>query len=453
MKKKLSLFSITMISIIAVDSIRTLPVSAELGFHLIFFYVAGGLLFLLPTAFIAAELASTWPETGGLYIWITKALGPKTGFIAAWFLWLYNLIWFPTILMFMALTLGYCVGFSFSDHPKIILLGVVALFWLLTFINCFGVKTSSFISNIGAVIGTLLPIAIIILVGWLWVDKGLPVQIHPHIKDILPTMNNHNLGLLTGVIFGLVGMEVSATFAGDVKSPRKHFPIALFVAAGIILLTLIGGSYVVAMVIPNQQLNLATGVIATFSTMFTKLHLQALTPFLGALILIGSLGGMSTWMAGPSRSLMAAAQKGYGLAILGHTNRFDAPAKTLIIQAIVVTILCSVFLLFPNFNSAYWLLTDATSQLSIVIYLLLFISAIVLKVKYPNKPRAFAIPGGLWSMVIIAGLALITCFIIFILGFIPPQSLHIAKITRYETLLVLSLVVALFSGLWVYQRS
>ena len=80
--KSISIFGICMFSIIAVDSIRALPINAAYGPALVSTLLLGGLLFLLPCALISAELASAWPQDGGLYVWVREAFGLKTAFVA-----------------------------------------------------------------------------------------------------------------------------------------------------------------------------------------------------------------------------------------------------------------------------------------------------------------------------------------------------------------------------------
>jgi hypothetical protein len=66
--KVLSVFTLMMINVIAVDSLRTLPISAEYGSSLIFYYVVAAVCFFIPTALVTAELATGWPNTGGAYV-------------------------------------------------------------------------------------------------------------------------------------------------------------------------------------------------------------------------------------------------------------------------------------------------------------------------------------------------------------------------------------------------
>ena len=59
---KLSVFSIIMITITSVDSIRNLPGAALLGSHAISFFVLAGLCFFVPTALVCAEMSTTYPK-------------------------------------------------------------------------------------------------------------------------------------------------------------------------------------------------------------------------------------------------------------------------------------------------------------------------------------------------------------------------------------------------------
>src|SRR3990167_7672442 len=103
--KRLSVFSLTMMNVIAVDSLRNLAVSAEYGAALISFYIIAAIFFYIPSVLIGAELATGWPQTGGAYIWIREAFGRRWGFLGMCLQWGYNVVWYPTILSFIAGTL------------------------------------------------------------------------------------------------------------------------------------------------------------------------------------------------------------------------------------------------------------------------------------------------------------------------------------------------------------
>ena len=109
-KKVLSVFSLTMINVIAVDSLRNLPISAEYGFSIIFYYLIAAFVFFIPIALVAAELATGWPKLGGMYVWSKEAFGPKAGLVTIWLQWIYNIVWYPTILAFLATIAAYLIN-------------------------------------------------------------------------------------------------------------------------------------------------------------------------------------------------------------------------------------------------------------------------------------------------------------------------------------------------------
>src|ERR1700733_6792878 len=77
--------SIALISLAAVLTLRSLPAIAEYGWSSIAYYLLGAVLFFIPLALVAAELATGWPRAGGLYAWVKEAFGDRWGFLAIWF--------------------------------------------------------------------------------------------------------------------------------------------------------------------------------------------------------------------------------------------------------------------------------------------------------------------------------------------------------------------------------
>ena len=70
----------------AVASIRVLPAMAPYGLASIFMYVLPAIVFLVPVALVAAELASGW--NGVVFGWVRAAYGDRLGFLAIWQQWL-----------------------------------------------------------------------------------------------------------------------------------------------------------------------------------------------------------------------------------------------------------------------------------------------------------------------------------------------------------------------------
>ena len=76
------MFTLIMITAAFVANLRSLSLMAETGLNLIFYAGLAALFFLLPTALVSAELATGWPERGGVYVWVKEAFGERWGFTA-----------------------------------------------------------------------------------------------------------------------------------------------------------------------------------------------------------------------------------------------------------------------------------------------------------------------------------------------------------------------------------
>lgn len=434
--KTLSFFSLVMINVIAVDSLRSLPIGAAYGLSVISYYLIAGLLFFIPSALAAAELATRWPTTGGIYIWVKEAFGEKIAFIVMWLQWVYNIIWYPTIASWIAATLTYIFNPELINHPVYMTCTSLAIFWTATVLNFFGMRISGWISSIGAIFGTLIPMAIITLLGAIWIILKKPMAITFSIEQFIPDLSNINqISFVVALVFGLIGIEMSAIHAGDVKNPQKAYPRALFLSVIIILSSLIFASLAIAIVLPSQQLNIITGLVEAYAAFFKAFHLAWMTPILVIAIILSSISGVSAWILGPSRGLMIASKNTNLPKILCKTSKKNVPINLLLAQGGMVTILTLLFLLLPSISAAYWLLSALTAQLAVLSYVGLFAALIKLRLKYPDRKECFSIPGGIWGLSLVAGIGLLACAAVFIIGFIPPSQIDTGSTLVYEMLI------------------
>ncbi len=420
--KPLGVFSLAMMNVIAVDSLRSLPIAAQFGYSLIFFYLLAAILFFIPTALVTAELATTWPSTGGAYIWIRTAFGASWGWLAIWLQWIYNVVWYPTILSFVIAAVTYLFNPQWIQHKGFVLGLILATWWLVTGLSCLGLRVSRWLSTAGALIATLLPMFFIIGLAVIWIGGANPLAIHFSAHALLPSLKDfNNFAFLTTIVFGLMGLEMSAVHAGDVRCPQKDYPRALLWSAVLILLTLILGSLSIALIVPAQQLSILSGLTDAYVAFFASYHLNFLIPIVIAFIIIGSLCSVSTWVIGPTRGLLIATLESEikGLRWVSKINRFGAPINLLLLQGVLVSLLTSFFILIPTVNEAYWLLSVMTAQLAVLFYIFLFLAALRLRYKKECPSRVYRIPGGKWGIWIVTGFGLFACMATFIMGFFP----------------------------------
>ena len=443
-KKILGVFGLVMINVIAVDSLRSLPTTAEYGFSVVFYYIMAALFFFFPTALVAGELATTWPKTGGIYVCAKEAFEEKTAFFLVWLQWVYNICWYPTILSLMAATLAYCINPALANDHLYMFCAISGMFLLIALINCLGMKFSNYLTVFSSLFGTLIPIGFVIILGIIWMAKGNPSQITFTTKSFFPDLTNiNNLGYLTAVLFSLMGMEMSAIHAQEVKNPQRDYPKALLISVILILVSFILASLAIAVVIPSQKLSLVSGLLQAYQIFFLNFKLQWLMPLIAILIVCGGAGGVSAWLLGPIKTLLVASQDGVLPKSLSTVNRFNAPYKLIIIQVIVFMLLNSAFLFMPTVSSGFWLLSDLASQLSLMFYVGLFVVAIRLRYKRPDVLRPFKVPFGNKGMWGICTAGVIACLFTIGVGFLPPPGISFGGTIRFESFLIVGIAIAI----------
>lgn len=428
----LTLVSLVLLIVGAVDSIRNLPVTALFGTTLIFFFLISALIFLIPSALISAELASAWPEEGGIYHWIEKAFGDKWAFLAVWFQWINTATWYPSILAFMAGTAAYFFNPEYAHNKFYLVTVILSVFWILTFINLKGIHISGRTASFCALIGLVIPMILIIGMAFFWILLGKPLAIQFNLHDIFPNLHEkENWISLTAIMASFLGMELTAVHVNRIDHPTKTFPQAMFFSVIIILLTMILGSLSIALVLPLQEIHLTSGVMETFTRFFKVYHMSGMIPVIVILLLAGSFGGMINWIVSPAKSLLQTAQAGYLPRWFSKENKNGVAGNILVAQAVVVSFVCLAFILMPSINGSYWLLTALTTQIYMLVYVILFIAAIRLRYKYPHQPRPFKVPGGRIGIWIISLLGLLGCAMTLLVGFFPPSGIQVGSYSHY----------------------
>lgn len=460
--KHVSVTTLALMTVAAVVSLRGLPMMAKEGLSMIFYILFSTVIFLLPAAMVSAELGSAFSgKSGGVYAWVKAAFGSRWGFTAIWLQWIQNVVWYPTVLGFAAACLAYFFmspELSFSGTYT----GIVTLiiYWCATFIALNGSRAVNAVARHGVVWGTLLPGALIIILGALWVfqgndnalfvetitlSSGQTVVEHHH-----PVLFPHIVGLgsiafLAGIVLLFAGVEVQAVQVVDMENPSRQFPFAMLIAAIIIFVLFLLGSLAVAFVIPADQLSLTAGLMQAFQVLFEHYKITILTPIIGLLMAFGSIGGVMSWVTGPSRGLLATAQQGEIPPLLAKVNKHGAPATILTIQAIIVSILACLYFIIDNVSVAFFVLSAMTVTLYLVMYMLMFAAAIYLRITQPDLPRVYKIPGGIIGMFVIAGIGFLGVTFAMIVGFFPPTNLPVGNPELYVGLVASGMIV--FIGL------
>jgi amino acid transporter len=103
-------------------------------------------------------------------------------------------------------------------------------------------------------------------------------------------------------------------------------------------------------------------------------------------------------------------------------NKRHVPVAVLVFQGILSTMFALMFLFVPSINSSYWMLTALTTQILVMMYILIFAAAIRLRYSQPDTPRAYTIPGGKPGIWIVAGVGIFGSLFSLVIGFVPPSG-------------------------------
>lgn len=449
--KTLSLFTLVMLIAVAIDNIRNLPAMALFGSSIIFFFVLSAITFLLPAALVSAELSSTYTTEGGIYAWVRRAFGERWAFLAIWLQWINTMVWYPTILSFIAGTFSYLFDPALAQNKVYLVVMIIVIFWSLTLLILRGLHTSARFASYCAVFGMVLPMALIILLGLVWIIAGHPLQVQFNAISIMPhDLHEGSWISLTAIMTAFLGMELATVYVNDVEEPQKLFPRGLYLATLVIMVTILGGSLAIAVVMPVQSISLVEGVIQVFAVLLKTFHLGWMVPVIVAMLVIGSVGSMINWILSPAKGLMQAANNGYLPHIFRRQNSNGVPSTILITQGILVTLVCGAFLLIPSVNGSYWLLTDLSTELYMIMYVMMFTAAFYLKYKNPNASSGYRIPGGIWGKGVVCFLGLIGTLITLIVGFFPPDNLDVGGKVHYEVVFSSGILLMIVPSLIFY---
>jgi len=453
-QKTLTIFRLVMMAVIAIDSLKNLPANAQYGSSLLFFYLIATVAFFIPSALVAAELATGWPETGGIYVWVREAFGKRIAFLAVWTQWLYMLIWYPTILSFIAVTIAYFISPALAQDKYYILFTILSVFWIATLFSCLSLKVSSSVSTMSALVGVIIPMLCIALLGIYWIYSGHVSHLHFTLQStVTQVFNEDHFRLFVNLLFSLMGIEMVAVHAGDVRNPARDYPKAMLASAVIILATVIPSSLAIAAVISPKEISLTAGVIEAFTIFLNAFHLNWLKTFVIFSVAIGSFGIFMVWLLSSTRCLLIAANDDCLPRFFQKANRQEMPVALLFIQGIVFTVLSSAFILMPSVNSAFWLLTASSSQLALIYYLFLFASGLKLRYKKPEVHRPFRVgksPALLWGICLVA---MITCLVSICFGFLPPPDIAKSQIVFYDMTLCALILGGCGAAVVIYERS
>jgi glutamate:GABA antiporter len=398
--KALKKLDMTLFTVCAILVIDTLAASASIGSSSIAWWIITLILFFIPYGLITAELGSTYPEEGGLYIWIRRAFGEKWAARSTWFYWINVALWMPSVYILFA---GMFSQMFFPDMGlwTQILIGVI-MTWITVWIGTISLSSSKWVPNIGAFFKVI--IMLVIGVGGVAFAMRNGVANDLSFKSILPTWDA-GLAFLPVIVYNFMGFELMSGAGDEMHNPGKDIPIAIVTAGILIAFFYLFATTGMLMAVPLDQLGLVSGIIDTLKAILGDTGVGGvLVTILGIGGLYTLLANMVTWTLGANRTAAEAAGEGELPEIFGRMHPVHkTPVGAYIITGAISTLVIVLYGLISQSNAdLFWTLFKFSSIIFLLPYLLLFPAFLKLRHIDADIKRPYKVPGGKTFGIILA---------------------------------------------------
>lgn len=455
--KKMSFFGFFTLTAAMLMSADEYPAFAQSGLLAVVYLVLAGVIWFLPVALCAAELATIDGNSeGGVYTWVKNVLGARWGFVAVFFQWLQITVNFITMIYFIIGSLSYVLKWeALNTNPWLKWACFLLIYWGMTAWQLGGVGKTEKIVNVSFTAGIVFPSLVLLVLGLIYLFSSGQVAFDTNLGNNWHILT-HDFSIATIVpyILAFTGIEASASYISDLENPRRNYPLEMMtlVVFAIVLDSL--GGLSVAAVVPVKNLTLNQGVIQAVGQMFAR-TLPALSwgvNIIGLLMVFGMVGEISSWIIGPVKSLFVTAQDGILPRYFLHVNRDDVPVRLIVVQGMIVSVISFLLtVVFGGNNSAYQMAMSLTVMLYLVTYILIFV-AYLKQINQKNKPaRTFSVPGGRVGQYLIATVGLISSIVVVGSTFIPGSSFKLLPRSVYVLVMISFLVLIMMGTLLIYR--
>ena len=362
----------------------------------------------IPLGLVASELGSARPQEGGYYKWVQEALGEFWGFQAGW--WRTISIYIDNTL-YVILAGGYLAGeFGLDGVAEF---GVkAAIIVIFTYINIRGVRDVGIVSTVLSIL-VIFAFAMVAIVGFTHWNQNpfVPFTADGEIMGAsgIPFADwIYYIG--TGIAIGMwmySGYESMSTVAGEVTNPQ------VIPKATLITVPLIMAVYILPTMAGLASMGLweswgTEGDVVGYADVVTTYWGPAFGLFFVIVAVLAQCSIYNTYIASGSRGFFALAEDHLAPPILVKCDKkHGVPYIAVLSVGIVNLILC---------NFAFTVIVVVDVFLLVSAYIMIFISAIILRKRIPDSERKFKIPGGFAFLCVICIVPIIIAFIAFFIN-------------------------------------
>lgn len=398
--KVLGLPDLVLFTVSAIVLLDTLAAGASIGVSSLFWWLFLGVIFLVPMGLITAELGTAYPEEGGIYVWIRRALGRHWAARAVWAYWVNTAIWLPAIYILFAGVFARLFNLDLSLSVQVGMGAVLA--WLTVLLDIVGMRVGKWVPNLGAMFKFVIFGSLIVAgfrYAWL---HGFANEIS--IDTFRPNWRE-GLKYVPVIIYGMLGFELVSAAGGEIKHPARDVPASILVSGCLVLLLYTLATAGVLVAIPVADIDIVEGLIDTLALFFADIPGGGLiVTVLGVGALYTFFSNGATWAMGCNRTTAEAAAEGQLPRVFAIRHpRHGGPVGAAVLMGVVCTL---VLLLYGRLASSnedlFWSLFSFSAVIFMLPYIGVVVSYAVLRFTDPDRVRPFRAPGGVITAMIFA---------------------------------------------------
>src|SRR6266566_942876 len=300
------------------------------------YWVLGFLLFLIPGAFVTAQLGQMFPQEGSLYVWTQKALGPFWGFFAGF------CAWWPGVLVMVAtadlvVTIWQFIdpgGLSKSWMQMIVILAVL---WFSAFMSMLRLRVTQSYANL-VVFFYGAAIFVIGLAGVLWLAGGNhAANKFGGVHNWLPSHSNWTFFGL--VILALLGIEVPLNFGVEIKDLRAIKKYLLWGSLAV-MAAYLWATFGNMVTVPVKDNNSTTGILTAIQHGFWGSHTFAV--IVALVVMWFFVSNTVVYNYSFSRLLFVSGLERRLPAALGKVDERKVPRNAVLAQTVIASIFAVV---------------------------------------------------------------------------------------------------------------
>jgi amino acid transporter len=405
LRRELSLRDLVLFNVAAIVSTRWIGVAAHVGPGTLVLWLLAAALFLVPCAFVVADLSHRFPQEGGLYIWTREAFGEWQGFACGWFYYLNNVFWIPGVLISMVGMITYAFNprwGKLAENPWYVLPCAFVLLIGTLAANYVGLRVAKWVDNFGGIGAYSIAAILVISAGAALLFKGSATKFHA-----MPNWDLDKLNFWSQLAMAMTGLELSPILSGEVRNPRRAIVRATWISAVLVVLFYVFSTSSILVLLKPDQVSPVIG-LAQAGQQASSLLGWRWVPLSIAVAILLSVGGQLGTYVGACARLPFVLGIGNLLppAFAKLHPKYGTPHVSILLLGAGAALLLLVSQLGETFRGAYQVTVDFTVISLFIPFVYMFAAAW----KFGRKLAAFC------------GLFVSTIAIVF--SFIPTSDVR-----------------------------